>query len=232
MKLDCWPLSTFDPLPQSITVLGESSSWEEENPAKGKGETVRLCVGYGQGKWISLPLEGLLLMRSTRGWINTWKLFFNVRKGIKNHRPPVFSFFLGTLTLVLRGALLGSYVHYATRGCKHWLSEFLLLFYYLQPVCIFWPLTPEIDKALSSLHLLFTELDFLCLEAFCVNPKRWLSCGENPSRSSARLALNCCQMIGWLAICVKEKKKKAFEHFTIGLWKYIPAVNRGLFWID
>lgn len=60
VKLDCWPLSTFDPLPQSITGLGESSSREGGNPAEGKGETARLCVDYGQGKWISLPPEGLL----------------------------------------------------------------------------------------------------------------------------------------------------------------------------
>lgn len=120
-------------------------------------------------------------------------------KGIKNYRPPVFCFFLlflGTLTLVLHDALLGSYVHSATRGCKHWLLEFLLLFYYLQPDCTFWPLTPEIDKAVSSLHLLFTELNFLCLEPFCVNPKRWLSCGENPSRSAV------CEILQWARHCL------------------------------
>lgn len=59
VKLDCWPLSTFDLLPQSITAVEEFSSLEEKKPAEGKGKTARLCVRCGQAKWNSLPLEGL-----------------------------------------------------------------------------------------------------------------------------------------------------------------------------
>lgn len=111
-------------------------------PSRGKGGTCTPVCRLWTRK-VNFPATGgaFKLMRSTRGWINTWRFFLSVRKGIKKSQDTCFCllFFLEHLPL---SYMVPTWQESAFKCilCKPWSSWFLFIISSQSVLSDLWPL--------------------------------------------------------------------------------------------
>lgn len=78
VKLDCWPLSTFDPEYHGARRIEQPGRGK---PTRGRGENgASRCPLWTRKVKFHCHWRKLSLMRSIRDWMNGWRFFCNMRK--------------------------------------------------------------------------------------------------------------------------------------------------------
>lgn len=84
VKLDCWPLSTFDPKNQGAWRFQQLG---ERKLTRGRGKKL-LVVRCGQEKWDAMSPERRSLMRSRRNWMYRRRPFCTEQYERGNKKNP------------------------------------------------------------------------------------------------------------------------------------------------